>query len=305
MILKKNLESHSSGKKKKIDCYCWVSRNEIPEERRHIVYSIHGKRIFNEIISQPIQLKDGIWNRVFCLVNVSHLAKHIRTDKESFLNNWETNQTKQAVQKFFIEFLTEQGLTAKDNSSKFQTNEIVNEFTKELDALLKTKAFKDLNPFLNPRKRMALQPNEDGDVVLSEVSGDVVGGDGDGGTGSGRDHEHGEGTGFVEDEEGDTVGKRVEKRSKGIRIILTEEFPDEKEEAWVDLPRGAIVLNILHPFYITMQNSDRFGKFEKFNIRRLLIESLIKFKNDELKEEWDPIKTLNTYRDLLHKTWRG
>jgi len=152
---------------------------------------------------------------------------------------------------------------------------------------------------------MALQPNEDGDVVLSEVSGDVVGGDGDGGTGSGRDHEHGEGTGFVEDEEGDTVGKRVEKRSKGIRIILTEEFPDEKEEAWVDLPRGAIVLNILHPFYITMQNSDRFGKFEKFNIRRLLIESLIKFKNDELKEEWDPIKTLNTYRDLLHKTWRG
>ena len=54
-----------------------------------------------------------------------------------------------------------------------------------------------------------------------------------------------------------------------------------------------------------MVNSDKFGKFEQFNIRRLLIESLIKFKNDELKENWDPAKTLNMYRDLLHKTWSG
>ena len=28
-------------------------------------------------------------------------------------------------------------------------------------------------------------------------------------------------------------------------------------------------------------------------------------QNDELKENWDPTKTLNMYRDLLHKTWSG
>ncbi len=175
---KEKFRKHFMWKKHKIDCYCWVSRNGIPEERRHIVYSIHGKRIFNETISQPIQLRDGVWNNVFCLVDVSHLAKFIRTDKESFANNWETNQTRQAIQKFFIDFLKEQGLTTKDNSSKVQTTEIVNEFTKELDRLLKTKDFKDLNPFLNPRKRMVPGPDNNGDITILEVPGDAVGDEG-------------------------------------------------------------------------------------------------------------------------------
>ena len=83
------------------------------------------------------------------------------------------------------------------------------------------------------------------------------------------------------------------------------EFPEEPEEAWIDLQRGAVCINIVHPFYVKMSNLDRFGKFEKFNINRILIEALIKFKNEELKEGWDPQKTLNTYRDLLHKTWNG
>ncbi len=67
----------------------------------------------NELISQPINLKEGYFTRIFCLVDVNHLAKHIRTDKESFLGNWETNQTRHAVQKFFVEFLSEQGLRGK------------------------------------------------------------------------------------------------------------------------------------------------------------------------------------------------
>tara|TARA_Y100000748_G_C15495648_1_gene488135 strand:+ start:1611 stop:3089 length:1479 start_codon:yes stop_codon:yes gene_type:complete len=292
-------------KKHKIDCYCWISRTEIPEERRHIVYAVHGKRINNEIISTPIQLKEGYWNRVFCLVDVSHLAKHIRTDKESFGGNWETNGTKQTTQKFFIEFLQQQGLTTKENSSRVQTTEIVNEFTKELDRLLKTKDFKDLNPFLAPRKRMVPKPNKEGSIDLSEVAGGPVSDEGKNSKGQGNDNEQDEGTAHVEDEEGNITGKRVERRSKGIRIIPTDEFPNEKEQAWVDLPRGAVVINILHPFYITMKDSDRFGKFEKFNIHRVLIEALIKFKNDELKEDWDPRKTLNMFSDLLQKTWNG
>ena len=303
---KEKFRKSFTWRKKKIDCYCWVSRTEIPEQRRHIVYSVHGKRILNEPISQPIQLRDGVWNHVFCLVDVSHLAKHIRTDKESFANNWETNQTRQAAQKFFVDFLKEQGLTAKDNSSKVQTTEIVNEFTQELDRLLKTKDFKDLNPFLSPRKRMVPGPDDEGDIVISDVSGDGLG-DGKGPVepGPGKEPGTGDGTGYVEDEDGDKAGKLKERKSKGIRIIPTEEFPDEKEEAWVDLSQGAVCVNILHPFYITMQGSDKFGKFEKFNIHRVLIEALIKFKNDEIKENWDPQKTLNMYRDLLHKTWNG
>jgi len=290
----------------KINCYCWISRNEISEQRRHIVYSVHGKRIFNEIIAQPIQLKEGVWNRVFCLVDVSHLAKYIRTDKESFQHHTIPKQTKDAVQKFFIDFLKEQGLTTADNTAKVQTTEIVNEFTQQLDRLLKTKDFKDLNPFLAPRKRMVPGPDDDGDTTVSEVPADGLGdGEKPVNPGPGKEPGTGDGTGFVEDDDGDQAGKLKERKSKGIRIIPTDKFPKEKEEAWVDLSQGAIVINLLHPFYLTMQNSDRFGKFEKFNVNRVLIEALIKFKNDELKDEWDPIKTLNMYRDLLHKTWNG
>ena len=297
-------------KKHKIECYCWITRSEIPIERRHVVYAVHGKRITNEIISQPINLKSDFYNRVFCLVDVTHLSKHIAPDKESFHTNWETNQTKQAAQKFFIEFLSEEGLLG-NNTSTVQTTEIVNEFTKELDKLLKTKAFKDLNPFLSARKRMVPTPDENGDFPLSEIEGGEGQGSGESGNGGEQggegqgEEQGGDGKTFVEDDEGGRAGKHIEKKSKGIRIIPTEEFPNEKEEAWVDLKKGAVCLNVLHPFYQIMVNSDKCGKFEQFNIRRLLIESLIKFKNDELKENWDPAKTLNMYRDLLHKTWSG
>jgi len=286
-------------KGKKINCHCWISKDEIPEERRHIVYSIYGKRIFNEPISQPISLKEDYFNRVFCLVDVTHLAKHIRTDKESLDGNWETNQTRHAAQKFFVNFLTEHGLTGRD-ILKPQTTEIVNEFTQELDRLLKTKEFKDLNPFLTPKKRLVPMPDKNGDLPISEVEGEGQVGEKGGGNGGGSDVGHGEGRSFVEDEQGDQPGTRKEKKSKGIRIIPMDEFPDEKEEAWIDLQLGAVCINVVHPFYVRMRDLDRFGKLEK-----ILIEALIKFKNEELKETWDPLKTLQTYRDLLHKTWNG
>ena len=301
---KERFKKSFTWKGKKINCYCWISENEIPQERRHIIYSVFGKRIHNEPISQPINLKQDYFNRVFCLVDVTHLSKHIRTDKESFDTNWEPNQTKQATQKFFVNFLIEQGLVGRD-VSKTQTTEIVNEFTQELDRLLKTKEFKDLNPFLTSKKRLVPMPDENGDLPISEVEGEGPLGEEEGGNGGGSDGGQGEGRSFVEDEQGDQTGTRKERQSKGIRIIPTDEFPDEVEEAWIDLQRGAVCINVLHPFYVRMRDLDRFGKLEKFNINRILIEALIKFKNEELKETWDPQKTLQTYRDLLHKTWNG
>ena len=66
---------------------------------------------------------------------------------------------------------------------------------------------------------------------------------------------------------------------------------------------GAIVINVLHPFYQTMAESDRFGRLEKFNTNRILIESIIRHKSDEL--DWTPEKTLDVQNSLLHKMWRG
>ena len=110
-----------------------------------------------------------------------------------------------------------------------------------MDKLLKTKAFKDLNPFLSARKRMVPTPDENGDFPLSQIEGGEGQGSGDGedggeqgGDGQGEE-QGGDGKTFVEDDEGDRSGKHIEKKSKGIRIIPTDEFPNEQEEAWVDL----------------------------------------------------------------------
>ena len=292
-------------KKHKINCYCWISKTEFPAKYKDIVYSIHGKRIMNEPIEKPIILKDGSYGRIFCLANVSHIAKHIRTDKESFAGNWETNQTRQAVQDFFVDFLTEQGLVRRD-ISKPQTSEITNEITKELDQLLKTKDFKDLDPFLSPRKRITPTRDKSGDISISETEGEgIADGDSTINNPTGNDPGHSDETAVVEDSDGNDVGKKVERKSKGIRIILTDQYPDEPEESWVDGTKGAICINILHQFYIKMCEADSFNKLERFNVARLLIEALIKYKNDELKEEWDPKKTLDIYRNLLHKIWKG
>src|SRR5438093_4536169 len=110
-------------KKNKINCYCWITNETIPEERRHIIYCVFGKRIINEPILTPITIKEDFRNRVFCLVDVSHISDHLETDKENFKRNWHTNQTRQATQKFFIDFLIENGLIGKD-LSKPETTEI-------------------------------------------------------------------------------------------------------------------------------------------------------------------------------------
>ena len=291
-------------KNHKINCFCWISTEEIPQERQHIVYAVHGKRIMNEPISTPVNFKQDYFYKVFCLVDVTHLAVHIRTDKESFQKNWETNGTRQAVQKFFVEFLTENGLLGRDIAQP-KTSEIVNEATKDLDKLLSSVEFKDLDPFLTFRKRMLPTPDQNGDIPITETTGEgPVGGDEpveDPGEGGGAGD--GEGTSFVEDKDGKEPGKRKERKSRGIRIIPTEEHPDEPLEGWVAPEQGAIVINILHPFYQTMMESDRFGKFGHFNMIRVLIEALIRHKSDELN--WDAKKTLDTQNGLLHKMWRG
>ena len=43
-------------KKTKIDCFCWITKpgHEIPEERQHIVYAVHGKRITKEFLRTPV-----------------------------------------------------------------------------------------------------------------------------------------------------------------------------------------------------------------------------------------------------------
>lgn len=293
-------EKGFAWKKNKISCYCWITKERIDDSQRHIVYSVYGKRIMAEPISQPVHLKEDYFYRVCCLADVSHLAKHIGTDKESFRGNWETNQTKQAVQKFFVNFLKNKGLLGRD-VTKLPPTEITNELTKELDRLLRTKEFQDLNPFLSTKKQVPV--SGDGKIPTAEEEKPPK----KSGTGNGRGTDSGGGGGrsTTKDTNGEGRGSPKKRTVQGIQIIPTDQFPDEPSEAWVDQGKGAVVINTAHPFYSLCADGNKLGRLERFNITRILIDALIRFKNEELKEDWDPSTTIDKCRDLLHKTWKG
>jgi len=283
-------------KKYKINCICWITKQPIPEELRHIVYNVYGKRIHSDPLDITIRIKGDYSTRVFCVADVSFLAGYLTTNKERFEKNWQTNDCRHAIQKMFWSFLEENGLVTSSDASEASNPEIVNELTKRLDTLLNTKEFKDLNPFLNSSKRKLPLLDDSGDLVVSEEEGGGAEGGKGGSKGGSRDH--GEGTSYIIDEEGKKLGSLKERKAKGLHISPTDQFPEEPEEAWVDLSKGAIVVNTEHKFW---KNVSKNAALSKFNLNRILIEALIKFKNEEI--EWDPKETLNKYRDLLHKTW--
>ncbi len=306
----KKYERSFNWKKHKIKCIYWISNDPLPEECRHTVYTVFGKRIHNDTLDIIARIKSDYGHRVYCIVDASILAGYLTSNKERFERNWQTNNFRHETQKSFWAFLEEQGLLTAEEIGQPSHFEIVNELTKRLDKLLNTKEFKDLNPFLSPRKLQTAFPDQDGDLTVSVEAknddNDKLGPDRvDPGTGLGSGSGSGIGTGpggakdgYVVDEEGNDIGSIKEKTSKGIKIILTEDFPEYNEEAWVDLSAGAVVVNIKHPFWINLSKNTILSKF---NLNRILIEALIKFKNEEVN--WDAKETLDHYRDLLHKTW--
>lgn len=283
-------------KKAKILAICYISKESIPEERRHIVLTVYGKRVENNLLENPIRIKGDYSNRIFCIVDVSVLAKYLTLNKESFEKHWQTNDCRNKVKENFWKFLESQGLIKKESTEVSNTT-VVNELTKRLDELLNKKEFKDLNPFLNPRKREVPTLDPEGNIVVTEVPGESAGGGkgkGKGGRGSG----HGTGISYVQDDEGNDPGSMQERRSKGIQIIPAYNITSHDEEAFVDLLQGGIVVDMKHPFFLLCANNP---SLNNFNLNRILIESLIKFKNDEVT--WDAKETLNHYRDLLHACW--
>jgi len=158
----------------------------------------------------------------------------------------------------------------------------------------------ELNPFLKKRMREVPIPDAAGDTRISSADkgqkvpgtkADIVGGDGISVLGTDANE------GNILDEGGLEVGVTRQRKSSGIQII-PQEWPDQKEEAWVDLGAGGVVINTAHNFWKKISFNP---SLKDFNTNRVLIEALIKFKNDEL--QWDPKKTLEYFRDLLHATW--
>ena len=280
----------------KISALCFISKDKIPESSRHIIYTIFGKRIHSKELELAVKIKGDYPSRVFCIVDLSILADQLTSNKENFKRNIQTNDCKLKVESGFLKFLEEHDLLNKEFQ---QDNQIVtNELTRILDKLLDTKDFKDLNPFLSPKKRKILIRDTDGTIIADEELGDGSsnGSESESDDDSGR--RSGDGTKLIEDDDAHEIASEKIKRSKGIRLILSERSTTHNEEATVQTELGAIVIDTLHPMYLrTKENT----KIQTYNLMRILIEALIRHKNEEV--EWDAKETMYRFRNLLHAVW--
>jgi len=282
-------------KKQNIPTICYIAKETIPEERLHIVYTVFGKRIYNQQINLT-RVKPDYAHRVFCIVDVSILANQLTSSKERFIKGIYTNDCRHQVEKNFGVFLEKHNLTT--NSLLEPSRQMLkNELTNRLEALFKNKDTSFLDPFLTIKKQKIPTPNQDGDFTIAEIPGDGIG-QGDGGQGDGGKPGTGQGTAYANDEDGNEVGKMKERRARGIHIIYDDTIKTHVDEAVVDPAAGAIIIDTTYPFWLRCKSNH---VLSNFNEMRVVIEALMKYKNDEL--DWDVKKTLDQYRDLLHKVW--
>lgn len=283
-------------KKNKIPALCYIADETIPEERRHIVVTVHGKRIENLVFENPMRIKGDYSNRVFCIVDASILGRYLGLNKESFDRNWQTNDCRNKMKEGFWNFLEKEGYI-KSSKSEISTSTIVNELTKRLDDLLSQKQFQHLNPFLNTKKRLIPVRDSDGNIPVSEVEGDSLGdGKGKGKENSGRDV--GDGISHVSDDDGNDAGRMKERKSKGLEIIPAFDITEHDVEAFVSPELGGIVVDMTHPFFEKCSLSP---SVSEFNFTRILIEALILFKQKE--HTWGTEETFKEFRTLFHKSW--
>jgi hypothetical protein len=321
----------------KIPCDFILSDEDIPEDDRHIVYTVFGKRIKSEPFEFSYQITENRSRRVCCIADVSVLAEFLTANKEEF-DKEGFYPARAKIKQAFYKFLKDEGLI-KEQEQLESANIVVNELTKRLDKLLKLPEFK----FLNPRSKLSIErpqiiQDNNGDKVISEVpdaqqipnggnelAGELEGNGGDGGndgigrdlvgkgdrtTGSGDDHVGGDeedrridtagntaGSGYIEDEEGSDTGREITRRSRGLAIVVTDQHPDDPREGWVQPEINAVVYNSVHPFAKKFQQASLFD----YNLNRVVIATLIKYSNE--RNPMETQKAFDTFEKLLHKTW--
>jgi len=289
-------------KGQKINCYFFTSQKVIPEEQRHIVYTVFGKRIKNESVDFSYQIIKDMSKKVSCDADVSLLAEYLVTHKEDFQKNPQVNNVKIKIKKAFFEFLKEQDLIIKSINNIDDSNEIVNDLTKRIDtALQSNKELNFLYPFSKSGVRSILIPNKEGDIKITE-SGEIQklnsinyysNSERDPTSSADQD----ELPGIVKDNKGDKIGENKDRKSNSISIII-KEFPDDPREGWIDFDSKAILFNSEHKFAKRFENTKTLFDY---NLTRVIISVLIKNKNDD--EPMDALKTFEIFEKLLHEVW--
>jgi hypothetical protein len=287
-------------KGQKIDCIFYISKEVIPEEQRHIVYSVFGKRIKNESGDFSYQIVEEMRKKVSCYADVSILTDCLTTGKEDFHKNPKVNNVKIRIKEEFQKFLKENNLIKSTNNVE-DTKEINNDITKRLDIALQTKDLRFLNPFSKSTVQLLPVSKVEGEIKISELEGTQS-------TNGLQENDYNisessmvdpkQGMDFAKDDKGDKLGENKERHSKGIRIIPVI-APDDQREGWIDFDINAIVYNDGHNFVKSVEKNK--GVYN-YNLLRVISQVIITNKNDHA--HMDAIKTIEYYNKILHKVWK-
>jgi hypothetical protein len=287
-------------KGQKINCYFYISQEVIPEEERHIVYYVYGKRIKNESVDFSYQIIEDKSKKVYCDADVSLLAEYLTTNKEDFHKNPQVNNVKIKIKKAFFEFLKEKELIIKPANTIENSQAEVNALTKRFDIALQRKDLNPLYPFSKSTLHAILIPNREGKITITEnkniqSENEII--EHITPNCETNTHQPQEEVEFAKDNKGNKTGEYKERKSNGIKIVEMD-FERDPREGWIDFKERVIVFNKGHKFSKNFKNNQRLSKY---NFIRVIISVLIKNKNEQ--EPMDALKTFEYFENLLHEVW--
>ena len=296
----KSFQKTSKHNDYRMPCRIWVTNDEIKPDLRHVTYYVYGKRIKNEQVDWIAQVKPRYEKRIFCMADVTVLADHLTSNKESFERNYHTNKILARVKKDFYEILKANGYLRDASKEISDTQVVVNELTERLNKALRMPELKQFNPFAKIVRQDLPVQSDDGSIMVGEMEGSQASMDSKNGSSSHQENAPGDnqdGTSHFEDEKSKQPGETKPRKSRGIGIIPLD-APQDEREGWLDPSTGAVVYNIGHSFHKRVENNP---SLHDYNLTRVVISSLIKAKNEEL--EMDAITTFTHFEDILHRVW--
>lgn len=302
-----------------VKLYILISDEAVPEEQRHIVYTVYGKRIKNEPVEYSYQIADSKSTQISCMADASMLAEYLNSNKEDFIKDKMVGRVRNKVREALYDYLKEKNLLREEKYSPEPSSVAANELTKRLDKLLQSKKFKFLNPWSKSRTRLVIRLDDNGEIVVSQdpEAQDIIGnqndtgggggGKGGGGTGGsgggggGGTHDDTVGgeedeSGIVRNEDGTDLAREDKEKAAGINI-LEKPFPEDDREGWIDTKNRLIVYNTGHPFTKNFQ----IPSLHQYNLTRVAISVLI--KDASTRMEMDAKAGIELFEQMLQDSW--
>lgn len=286
--------------KKNYSYWLWLSREDVPIERKDIEYVVFGKRIKTEQCDFIFDAEEQYRSRIGAVLFADGLADFLTSNKTDFQRNQIRNTVYSKIREILYLWMVEEGLISAESTEKSKVVE--NDITQALDKLLQTREFKWLNPWSSPVKRTTVVEDPNGKKTGSETDGSqVVGGTfGGGGTGKGVPTSGDEpGKGISEDEKG---SKRVAERQrmrKGITFNI-ESYPEDPREGWISFENKAVVYNTAHPFHVKIDKTGN-RRLLRYDYTRVIISVLLSEAQKSEGEELTVSEAFSTMSDILGK----